>query len=165
MIWRTCGRASMTSRGIDITALLLLLSTTTELVVLNLIAQHDPQPDPELASHRHTRFPQTLVHQFAAVKTLQLRILACGMRSRLTPEKPQQRVTLFAQPTKPLSPSTGIFTWNHSHITSQGLAVCESGGIAQEDLGRQRCDRPYSGMGHQQPCSGTLASLLFYSPL
>jgi hypothetical protein len=70
------------------TAFLLLLSTTTELVVLNLIAQHDPQSDPELASHGHARFPQTLLHQLAAVKTLQLRILAGGMRSRLTPEKP-----------------------------------------------------------------------------
>ena len=40
------------------TAFLLLLSTTTELVVLNLIAQHNPQPDPELASYRHTRLPR-----------------------------------------------------------------------------------------------------------
>jgi hypothetical protein len=30
-----------------------LLSTTTELVVLNLIPQHDPQSDPEFASHGH----------------------------------------------------------------------------------------------------------------
>ena len=45
-----------------ITAFLLLLSTTTELVVLNLIPQHDPQPDPEFASHRHTRLPQALLH-------------------------------------------------------------------------------------------------------
>ena len=29
-----------------ITAFLLLLSTTTELVVINLVPQHDPQPDP-----------------------------------------------------------------------------------------------------------------------
>jgi len=35
------------------TPFLLLPSTTTELVVLNLIPQHDPQPDPELASHGH----------------------------------------------------------------------------------------------------------------
>ena len=146
-----------------ITAAVLLLSTTTELVVLNLIPQHDPQPDPQLASHGHTRFPQTLLHQFAAVESLQLRILAGGMRSRLTPEKPQQRVTLFAQPTEPLSRSTGIFTWNHPYITSQGLAVRESGGIAQEHLGRQRCDRPYSGMSHQQPRSNSSAGLLFYS--
>ena len=44
-----------------ITAFLLLLSTTTELVVLNLIPQHDPQSDSELASHGHTRLPQTLL--------------------------------------------------------------------------------------------------------
>src|SRR5258707_2290724 len=95
-----------------ITAFLLLLSTTTELVVLNLIPQHDPQPDPQLACHGHARFPQTLLHQFAAVESLQLRILAGGVRSRLTPEKPQPRGTLFAQPTEPLSLSTGILAWN-----------------------------------------------------
>src|ERR1700686_3397609 len=145
------------------TAFLLLLSTTTELVVLNLIPQHDPQSDPELASHGHTRLSQPLLHQFAPVKTLQLRILACSMRPRLTPQKPQQRVTLFTQPTEPLSPSTGIFTWNHPHITSQGLAVCESCGIAQEHLGRQSRDRPHSGMGHQQPRSRSFASLLLDS--
>src|SRR6266436_838757 len=111
------------------TAFLLLLSATTELVVVNLIPQHDPQPDSEFASHGHSRLPQTFLDQFAAVETLQLRIPAYGVRPRLTPEKPQQRITLFTQPTEPLPPSTGIFTWNHSHITSQGLAVCESGGI------------------------------------
>src|ERR1700684_1636475 len=161
MTFRTIRRFWHPHTGI--TAFLLLLSTTTELVVLNLIPQHDPQSDSELASHGHTRLPQTLLHQFAAVKTLQLWILACSMRSRLTPEKPQQRITLFTQPTEPLTPSTGIFTWNHSHITSQGLAVCESGRIPQEHLGRQRGDRPHSGMAHQQPCSGTLAGLLLDS--
>ncbi len=43
------------------TAFLLLLSTTTELVVPNLIPQHDPQPDPELASHGHARLPETFL--------------------------------------------------------------------------------------------------------
>jgi hypothetical protein len=45
-----------------VTAFLLLLSTTTELVIINFIPQHDPQPDPEFASHRHTRLPQTFLH-------------------------------------------------------------------------------------------------------
>src|SRR6202162_6588287 len=146
-----------------ITAFLLLLSTTTDLVGPDLNPQHDPQSDSELPSHGYTRLPQTLLHQFAAVKTLQLWILACGMRPRLTPEKPQQRVALFTQPPEPLSPSARIFTWNHSHITSQGLAVCESGGIAQKHLGRQRCDRSHSGMAHQQPCSGAFAGLFLDS--
>src|SRR6202521_2346173 len=78
-----------------ITAFLLLLSTTTELVVLDLIPQHDPQPDPEFASHRHARLPEAFLVYFAAVKALQLRIPPYGVRSRLTPEKPQQRIALF----------------------------------------------------------------------
>ena len=112
------------------TAFLLLLSTTTELVVLNLISQHDPQPDPELASHGHTGLPETFLDYFAAVKTLQLRIPAHRVRPGLTPEKPQQRIALFRQSTEPLPPSTGVFPRNHPYITSQGLAVCESCWIA-----------------------------------
>jgi hypothetical protein len=57
-----------------IIAFLLLLSTTTELVVLNPIPQHDPQPDPKFASRGHARLPQTFLNSFAEVKTLQLRI-------------------------------------------------------------------------------------------
>ena len=38
-------------------AALLLLSTTTELFIVDLVAQHDPQPDSQLACHRHTRLP------------------------------------------------------------------------------------------------------------
>jgi hypothetical protein len=69
------------------TAFLLLLSTTTELVVLDLISQHDPQPDPQFTSYGHAGLPQALLHQFAAVKTLQLWILACSVRPCLTPQK------------------------------------------------------------------------------
>jgi hypothetical protein len=40
----------------------LLLSTTTELFVVDLIAQHDPQTNAQLARHCHARFPQPLLH-------------------------------------------------------------------------------------------------------
>src|SRR5208282_802578 len=100
---------------------------------------------------------------FATVKTLQLRIPTYGMRSRLTPEKAQQRIALFTQPPEPLSSATGVFPRNQPHITSQGLAVCESRGISQEHLGRQCRDRSDPWMRHQQPCSGTCVSLLFDS--
>src|SRR6266436_5006354 len=103
------------------TAFLLHLSATTELVVINLIPQHDPQPDPEFASHSDTRFSHAFLDQFAAVETLQLRIPAYRVHRRLTPEKPQQRIALFTQPTEPLPLSTGVFTRNHPHITSQAL--------------------------------------------
>lgn len=45
-----------------------LLSATTELFVLNLVPQHDPQSDPELAGYRHARSPQTFLNQFAVIK-------------------------------------------------------------------------------------------------
>jgi hypothetical protein len=44
-----------------ITALLLLLPTTAELVVFNLIPQHDPQSDPEFASRGHARLAETFL--------------------------------------------------------------------------------------------------------
>ena len=45
-----------------ITASLLHLSTTTELVVINLISQHDPQPDPQFPRGGNSGLPQTLLH-------------------------------------------------------------------------------------------------------
>ena len=44
------------------TASLLPLSTTTELLIINLIPQHDPQPNPEFSRCSDSRFPQTLLH-------------------------------------------------------------------------------------------------------
>jgi hypothetical protein len=63
-----------------ITVLLLHLSTTTELVVINLVPQHDPQPNPEFASGGHSRLPHTLLDQFATVEVLQLRVPAYRVR-------------------------------------------------------------------------------------
>ena len=64
------------------------------------------------------------------------------MHSRLTPQKAQQRISLFAEPTESLPTAAGVFTRDHPHVTSQGFAVCESCWIAQEHLGRQRRDGP-----------------------
>jgi hypothetical protein len=87
-----------------ITVYLLPLPATAELMIFNLISQHDPQPDSEFASDRQPGLPQTFLQQFASVKTLQLRIPAYSVCRRLTPEKPQQRIALFAQPAEPLPP-------------------------------------------------------------
>ena len=72
------------------------LSTTTELVVVNLVAQHDPESDPEFASYGDSGLPQAFLDQFAAVETLQLRIPVYGVHRCLAPKKPQQRMALFA---------------------------------------------------------------------
>ena len=41
------------------TVLLSQLSSTTELLVINLVTQQNPQPDPQLSCRCHFRFPQT----------------------------------------------------------------------------------------------------------
>jgi hypothetical protein len=121
---------------------LLLLSATTELQVINLVPQHDPHPDPQLACHGHTCFAQTFLHQFAAVETLEFRIAADCMRSRFSPEKPQQWTALFGDPTEPLLSSTGVFPRDDPHITGQGLAVGEAPRISQEHFRCKRRDWP-----------------------
>ena len=47
-----------------------LLSTTTELFVINLVAQHDPESNPEFASGGGLRFPQSFLDQLAPVEPL-----------------------------------------------------------------------------------------------
>jgi len=65
----------------------LLLSTTTELLVIDLVAQHDPQPDTQLARHRYARFAQPLLHQFAVIKALQLGVASRRVSPGLAPQK------------------------------------------------------------------------------
>jgi hypothetical protein len=57
---RTITRSRHPRTGI--TASLLHLSTTTELLVINLVPQHDPQPNPEFSRGGNSGFPQTLLH-------------------------------------------------------------------------------------------------------
>jgi len=67
--------------------------------------QHDPQPDPEFARHCHSRLPQAFLDQITAVEgSLQTPDAGVPRVRRLTPEKPQQRIAWFTQPTEPLRP-------------------------------------------------------------
>jgi hypothetical protein len=76
--FRTIARSRHPRTGI--TVLLLRPSTTTELVVINLVPQHDPQPNLEFASGGHARLPHTFLDQFATVEALQLRVPAYRVR-------------------------------------------------------------------------------------
>ncbi len=69
------------------TLLLSQLPATTELLVINLVTQQDPESDSQLSCRCHFRFPQTLLHQLVLIKTLQLRILANRMPHRFAPQK------------------------------------------------------------------------------
>src|ERR1700730_4951326 len=101
------------------------LAAATELFVIDLVTQHDPQPDPEFTSGSDPGFAQSLLLQLAPVEALQVRISAYGMHGRLAPEKAQQWVALFAQPAESLLTAAGIFARDHPHITYQRFAVFE----------------------------------------
>jgi hypothetical protein len=98
------------------------LAAATELLVINLVAQHDPQPNPRLASCSHSRFAQSLLCQLAPIETLQLWISPYRVYDCFTPEKTQEWVTLFAQPTEPLLTAAGIFAGNHPHVAHHRFA-------------------------------------------
>src|SRR6266436_2919435 len=111
------------------------LATATELLVINLVAQHDPQPDPQLASGSHSRFAQSLLCQLAPVEALQLWIFAYGVYGCLAPKKPQERVTLLAQPAEPLLTAAGIFARDHPYITHHCFAIGEPRRGTQKHIG------------------------------
>src|ERR1700685_2609318 len=90
---RTITRSRHSRTGF--TAFLLHLSTTTELLVINLVPQHDPQPNPEFPCGSDSGFSQSLLHSFAPIELPQSRISAYRMCRRLTPQKAQQRITLL----------------------------------------------------------------------
>src|SRR5229473_3525250 len=97
------------------------LAAATELLVIDLVAQHDPQSDSEFASCSDSRFAQSLLCQLAPVEALQLGISAYGVYGCLAPQKPQEWVTLLAQPAQPLLTTAGVFARDHSHITHHCL--------------------------------------------
>jgi hypothetical protein len=51
-----------------ITAFLSLQSAAAEFLVVNLVAQHDPESNSEFASGGGLRFPQSFLYQFAPVE-------------------------------------------------------------------------------------------------
>jgi hypothetical protein len=91
------------------TVLLSLLPATTELLVIDLVTQQDPESDSQLACRCYFRFPQTFVHQLVLTKTLKLRILANRMPHRFAPQKTKQRIPVFTQTAQSLSASAGVF--------------------------------------------------------
>jgi hypothetical protein len=61
------------------TAFLPQLATTKELWIIDLVAQHDPQPDRQFAGCSDSGFTPSLRCQLAPLEPLQLRVPAYGM--------------------------------------------------------------------------------------
>jgi hypothetical protein len=107
------------------TVLLSQLSAATELLIIDLVTQQDPEPDPQLSCRCHFRFPQPFLHQLVLIKTLQLRILANRMPHRFTPQKTKQWIPLFAQAAQSLPASAGVFAWCNADVAGQRFPIAE----------------------------------------
>jgi len=112
------------------TAFLPQLAAATELLVIDLVAQHNPQSDPEFTSYRDSHLTQPLLVQLASVKALQLWISADGVHAGLTPEKRNNGLPCLLNPPKPLSAAGGVFAWDYADVTRQRFAVGESRRVA-----------------------------------
>jgi hypothetical protein len=77
--------------------LLRQLSTPTELFVVNLIPQPDPQPNAQLAPRRYPRFAHPFLHQLAPIEAFKFWVLDRSMQCRFDPQIAEQRISFFAQ--------------------------------------------------------------------
>ena len=118
------------------TVLLSQLTAATELLIIDLVTQQDPEPDPQLSGRCHFRFPQTFLHQLVLIKTLQLRILANRMPYRFAPQKTKQWIPLFAQAAQSLPASAGVFAGNQSHIAGYRFPIHEALRFSQVSVAR-----------------------------
>jgi hypothetical protein len=64
------------------------VATAAELLVVNLVPQHDPEPNPQLPCRRHASFCDALLDELAAVEAVQFGILSNRVQGGFTPEKP-----------------------------------------------------------------------------
>jgi len=124
--------------------------TAAELCVVDLIAQHDPEANPELPRRRDAGFRDSLLHHLPAIEALQVGIPSHGMGGRLAPEKPEKRVALFAERAQSLPFAARVLPGDHADVARQRLPVEESRRIADKDLGRQCGNGPHARMRHQQ---------------
>jgi hypothetical protein len=115
-------------------------ATAAELHVINLIAQHDPEPNPQLTRRSDAGFAEAFLWQLPTVKASQRGITTRRMHRGLTPQKAQERIALLAQPTESLPGTARVFAGDHPHVTRQRFTVHKSRRLAQKHLGRGRRD-------------------------
>jgi DNA invertase Pin-like site-specific DNA recombinase len=98
-------------------------SATAELLVIDLIAQENPQADAELPRDGHPRFAEPLLRQFPAVESSQRRITPHRVNGRLAPQIAQERIPLLGELSESLPIAARVFAGNQPDVTGQGLRV------------------------------------------
>src|SRR5712691_7132146 len=124
-------------------------ATTAEFRVVDLIAQHDPEPNPQLPRRRDVGLRESLLRHLSSIEALQVRIPSDGMGCRLTPEEPQERIALFGERAQSLPLAARVLARDTADAAGQRFPVEKSCGIAHEDFRRQCRDGPDARMGHE----------------
>jgi hypothetical protein len=132
---------------------------TAELVVVDLIAQQDPQSDAQLARHRDARLAEAFLLQLPPIESAQRGVAPDRMHRGFAPQAPQQRVPLLGEVAESLPAATRVLAWNQPDVTGQRLGIDEAGGVAEEYFGRERGDRTHAGVCHQSARLGALRGL------
>jgi len=135
-------------------------TSPTEFFVIDLITQHDVEPDGQLARHGHLGGSSSSTKGQAAVGAPQSRIEPAGGLRGLDQQKAQQTIALLGEPAKVLSPAAGFFLRNQSHIAGDVLGVREALHRSQDQHRAQRRQRPHAGMSQQALGVGPLRHFL-----
>src|SRR5205814_1014124 len=118
------------------------LSPTAEFFVIDLIAQHNPEPDSKFPCGRDPGLAHSFLDELATVESFQLRIVSYGMHRRFGPQIAQQRVALLGHVPQPLSLPAAVLTGNHPDIAGNLLGGGKAAGISQKHLGRKAVTGP-----------------------
>jgi hypothetical protein len=148
-----------------ITAFLSQLSAAAELLIINLVAHHDPESDPQFPSCRDPGFSHSFLYQFASIEAFQLWIHPDRVQRCFAPEVTHQRVALLAHRSQSLPAPAGVLAGDHTDVARKCFAVGEPLGVSPKHFGGQRCDRTDSRMRHQSCCLGTLLGLFTDLPI
>jgi hypothetical protein len=138
------------------------LSTTAEFFVLDLVAQHNPEPDSKFPGRRDPRLAHSVLDQLATIESFQLWVFSYGMQRRFGPQVAQQRIALLGQGPQPLSLAATVLTWDHPDITSHLLGGGKAARISEKHFGRQCRQRSHTRMRQQSLRLRSLLRLLFH---
>ena len=108
-----------------------LLSATAELLVVNLVAQHDPQADTQFASSSDPRLAHPFLDQIATIERFSSGSFLYRMDRGFDPQIAQQPVALLDPFPQSLSLNVGVFTGDHSDVAGHVLAIGEAARVAR----------------------------------
>jgi hypothetical protein len=143
-----------------ITAPPLVPERDAELLVVDLIAQQNPQADAKLPRRSDPRFARPLLLQCSSIASSQCGVASHGVNGRLTPQIPQERIALLGELPKSLPIAARVFARNHPDVAGQCLRIDKSRGLPEEHFGSQRGHRAHPGMRHEATGLRACASLL-----